>query len=92
MHIFGGHAHGRRTIPHIQRATDRHKNLIPARNAPTFALNIHLHIPTSSRQSDTPELPVTLRHIGTIYDPDIDAAPTPSIAALEASARIAASR
>src|SRR5690606_828141 len=92
MHIFGGHAHGRRTIPHIQRATDRHKNLIPARNAPTFALNIHLHIPTSSRRSDTPELPVTLRHIGTIYDPNIDAAPAPSIAALEASARIAASR
>jgi len=91
MHIVDGHAHGRRTIPHIRRATVRHKNLIQARICPTFALDIPLHIPTPSHQSDTTELPVTLRHIGTIYDPNIDAALPPSIAAPRAFARIAES-
>src|SRR5690606_36274641 len=91
VHIIDGHAHGRRTIPHIRRATVRHKNLIQARICPAFALDIPLHIPTPSHQSDTTELPVTLRHIGTIYDPNIDAALPPSIAAPRAFARIAES-
>lgn len=91
MHIVDGHAHGRRTVPHIRRATVRHKNLIQARTCPTFVLDIHPHIQTPSHQSDTTELPVTLRHIGTISDPNIDAALPPSTAAPRASVRIAAS-